>query len=1337
MLKKIKRASSRTQHENVRASEPMISVRHDAVATSVESLEPRRLLSVAYDYTVFAQTGAGGITTIGPNVSINDNAVVAFQGSTANDNGLFAGDGTAAFPVKEVNPGYATGSSTYTQFLQINNSNLIVANERIPGPSSFIQTWNANTGASATIAKGGTFLNTYSSVLFPAVNNTGTVTYAAMKSAVGDNGQYLESSAGGELNLGSPTIQLRMMLADNGALVFRKGNSATSSIMKVNIGLIGPITVANSATYSALGQSPGISDDGKVIAFYGVDANGPGIFASYTGVAFRVASIQKNAQGQVIGPISAFSADTRVAVNILPVAGTPGFVVFQATGTNGQSGIYSVELQFDPNSTNPGNIAAANPVLVSEVGKTVQGLSGTIQSLSIYDPLNVHGSIAYSVTTSTGVTAVVRADPVRRPVLVVPGVAGSFVANPSHFLGWLMNRGVDPTELKIDPLVSTYDDLVQSFVNQGYVIGKDLFAASYDWRLDPGPAPFPSPTPTGHVSGLTADNITSGPFRYGVDYLGYWLMQAENSWESRFHAPLDSVDIVAHSTGGLVTRTYMESDAYGGTYNNPTYGSITLPKVNDFVMTGVPNRGAGGPLNPLLDNWNSDPANAGFLSKIMYSAYKKVLSGLTVSGPFYNIDLALITGNNGPDLARFIQLYCPTLRDLLGTYPMIDTGAGLLQTVASVPGLAYLNNSLLNNLNGGSDPNAFADLANKVVVVYGMGQDTITTAKQRTGPAQPGERFGDPPDFAALFSMSDGASLNPQGHQPAAGEIWYQDISVPGGGDGTVPLESSVLEFLNDSRFITQGFPVTHTETVSFEPSQRYILQQLGVPITGPISQGLARPAKTVLASTVTSMIMDPVEGFLVDSQGRRLGYSAATGPLAEIPGSVYYGDTNGLGFIFDPVTGPLTLNLTGIGQNYFVQVDSIQANLIGGVDASGFLANGATKQFVIAPKASGIFGTSGNDTIVVKGDGTNTLVWVNHNPATDPADYTVANTGVVTIDSSDGDDNITIDFTGGNPIPAGGLNFSAGGGNDTIGFVGNSSAVGTLNINSGTVTLTSDANGLDINVNGNSIVNFSSIQHLKSLTLNDSSKAILTADGNHFIRTAALTIAPGATLDLANNDLIIQASASTVQATLGIIARQIKTARNTPIRWQGNGITSSNAAADAKGTTGLAVIRNMNSTGGIIYSTLDGESVDLNSVLVKYTYNGDSDLNGKIDANDYFQVDNGFIKASTGYVNGDLDYNGIVDADDYFLIDRAFTSQSGILASVQPGRTSQHRQRLRHHRLRGQNLCAGLLRDKLSKFANRGRYSGIRAFGNPADETTHTSVIGATTALRPTGARS
>src|SRR4030095_9983414 len=119
----------------------------------------------------------------------------------------------------------------------------------------------------------------------------------------------------------------------------------------------------------------------------------------------------------------------------------------------------------------------------------------------------------------------------------------------------------------------------------------------------------------------------------------------------------------------------------------------------------------------------------------------------------------------------------------------------------------------------------------------------------------------------------------------------------------------------------------------------------------------------------------------------------------------------------------------------------------------------------------------------------------------------------------------------------------------------------------------------------------------------------------------------------------------------------------STPL-WSGPGIASSAAATDP--VHGPAAMINDNGHGGLILSSLDGLVVGINDIIVKYALNGDVDLNGVIDADDYFVIDQGFASQGPGspvpvYRSGDIDYNGQVDADDYFLVDGAFASQNSI----------------------------------------------------------------------------
>ena len=78
--------------------------------------------------------------------------------------------------------------------------------------------------------------------------------------------------------------------------------------------------------------------------------------------------------------------------------------------------------------------------------------------------------------------------------------------------------------------------------------------------------------------------------------------------------------------------------------------------------------------------------------------------------------------------------------------------------------------------------------------------------------------------------------------------------------------------------------------------------------------------------------------------------------------------------------------------------------------------------------------------------------------------------------------------------------------------------------------------------------------------------------------------------------------------------------------------------------------------------ATFNGQAIDDTAVLVKYTYYGDTDFNGRVNFDDYVRTDNGFNNRRSGWSNGDFDGNGSVNFDDYVLIDLAFNTQSATL---------------------------------------------------------------------------
>jgi uncharacterized repeat protein (TIGR03803 family) len=201
------------------------------------------------------------------------------------------------------------------------------------------------------------------------------------------------------------------------------------------------------------------------------------------------------------------------------------------------------------------------------------------------------------------------------------------------------------------------------------------------------------------------------------------------------------------------------------------------------------------------------------------------------------------------------------------------------------------------------------------------------------------------------------------------------------------------------------------------------------------------------------------------------------------------------------------------------------------------------------------------------------------------------------------------------------------------------SSAISPLTIQSPPVTWTGAADGHSWNNPGNwstdQIPNQSD-----QVMIGQGTNVQVPANSSPLI-VAGLDIVAGATLDLSNNDMIIH-NGNLTQITPGIFSSSAST------------------------NTTLAIELNNDGHGNTLMTTFDNQPVTNTDVLVKYTYFGDANLNGSVDASDYIAIDNGFNQNLTGWSNGDFNLDGKINGDDYTLIDNAFNTQAATpLATV------------------------------------------------------------------------
>jgi alpha-tubulin suppressor-like RCC1 family protein len=152
-----------------------------------------------------------------------------------------------------------------------------------------------------------------------------------------------------------------------------------------------------------------------------------------------------------------------------------------------------------------------------------------------------------------------------------------------------------------------------------------------------------------------------------------------------------------------------------------------------------------------------------------------------------------------------------------------------------------------------------------------------------------------------------------------------------------------------------------------------------------------------------------------------------------------------------------------------------------------------------------------------------------------------------------------------------------------------------------------------------------------------------------NLLTLGSLTLSSSSILDLSNNKAIVH------NGDLPAITAALKTGYNRG-SWNGSGIVSSTAAADATHLTALGSLQVTSAT------NVSGQSLVAGDVLIKYTYYGDADLNGIIDGSDYSRIDFGYLAKLTGWNNGDFNYDGVVDGSDYTLIDNAFNMQGAVI---------------------------------------------------------------------------
>ncbi len=187
------------------------------------------------------------------------------------------------------------------------------------------------------------------------------------------------------------------------------------------------------------------------------------------------------------------------------------------------------------------------------------------------------------------------------------------------------------------------------------------------------------------------------------------------------------------------------------------------------------------------------------------------------------------------------------------------------------------------------------------------------------------------------------------------------------------------------------------------------------------------------------------------------------------------------------------------------------------------------------------------------------------------------------------------------------------------------------------------DLDQVQINANGvgTAAVEFTTSQDLASLTIGTGGSATLTPGGNKVINTQTVSMTGSAVLDLTDNDMIIDyTGASPINGIIAILIGAYNGGA-----WNGPGIHSSVAAAGTSTAIGYAEASSLFT---VFPATFAGQSVDNTSVVLKYTFNGDSDLSGNVNLADFNRLAANFGQSPRQWIHGNSNFDSAVNLADF-----------------------------------------------------------------------------------------
>jgi hypothetical protein len=169
-------------------------------------------------------------------------------------------------------------------------------------------------------------------------------------------------------------------------------------------------------------------------------------------------------------------------------------------------------------------------------------------------------------------------------------------------------------------------------------------------------------------------------------------------------------------------------------------------------------------------------------------------------------------------------------------------------------------------------------------------------------------------------------------------------------------------------------------------------------------------------------------------------------------------------------------------------------------------------------------------------------------------------------------------------------------------------------------------------------------VDSVGSLRIGTGGFASLSDAPNHSLRIASLSVDPSAFFDLRRGAILLDYS-----DTSPLLAIQsLLTVGYADGVWNGDGIVSSVAAGTPNRALGFAEATDIGSP-----STFAGRAIDNSTILIRYTVNGDADLDQDVDVADLGTLASNWQLSSKRWSQGNFDYSvdGLVNVNDLGML--------------------------------------------------------------------------------------